>query len=84
MQFCGVQIFKFEFNHRYFRMQICLYTYLAPVAVEYDGGGVYLGGGSSLRPVVDRSLLDSEFALPNLNRVLGRYNCCNLCIINKN
>lgn len=22
-------------------------TYLAPVAVEYDGGGVYFGGGSS-------------------------------------
>jgi len=25
-----------------------LETYLAPVAVEYDGGGVYFGGESSL------------------------------------
>ncbi len=49
----------------------------APVAVEYDGGGVYFGGGSSDRPVVDRSRRpDSDAALPNRNRVLGRYNCC--------
>lgn len=58
---------------------------LAPVAVEYDGGGVYLGGGSSIWTVAEPFTPASDVASPLSGglrvSITGRYSIWIRCLM---